>query len=113
MSKDYSDYVRQKIKKYTKDQIKFTKPDLDWLCKRNNLTIDQMKKEVLNPIHLVHAELQGAEHQGSKEERFRCYFVYSKTKGRVYILKFEEHLKIITAFPLGRLTLNKYRKRFK
>ncbi len=112
--RDKSDVVKEKVKKYSKDQIFFTKSRiLDWLCKRNNTTVDKMKEEVLNPKDLTFTEKQQIEHGGEKEERFRCYFVYSNNRGRRYVLKFDKQIKIITVFPLGRTTLKRYRKRFK
>ena len=113
-NKDWSGDVKEKTKKYSQEQIIFTKTELiDWLCKRNNTTADKLKKEVLNPINLAFAEKQQAKFEGKNEERFRCYFVYSKNKGRCNILRFKNDLKIITVFPIGRTTLKKYRKRFK
>jgi hypothetical protein len=111
---DKSNVVKEKVKKYSKDQVIFTKSRiLDWLCKRNNITVDKMKDEVLNLKNLTFTQKQQIEHNGEKEERFRCYFVYSNNRGRCYVLKFDKQIKIITVFPLGRTTLKRYRKRFK
>jgi hypothetical protein len=39
--------------------------------------------------------------------------VYSGSKGRVYIIKFKDKIRVITVYPLGRRTLIKYKgKRF-
>ncbi len=109
-----SSFVRQKIREYNKDKIIFTKSRiLDWLCKRNNSTVNDMKKEVLSLNDLVFVEKQQIKYGGNIEERFKCYFVYSKNKGRCYVLKFNKQIKIITVFPLGRTTLKRYRKKFK
>lgn len=72
-----------------------------------------MKNELLNGKNLVHVVKQEVVYLNQKEERFQCYFVYSKTKGRCYILKFEEVIKVITVFPLGRTTLKRYTRKFK
>ena len=102
------------IKDYSKEQIIFTKKDkLAWLCKRNNTTVDKMQDEILSLNNLESVESQEVEHLGEKEKRFRCYFLYSNSKGRCYVLKFDEKIRVITVFPLGRLTLRKYRKKFK
>ena len=114
VERDKSNLVKEKVKKYSKDQIIFTKFHIiNWLCKRNNSTIDNMKEEVLNLKHLTFTEKQQVEFEGKKENRFRCYFLYSNNKGRCYVLKFDEQIKVITVFPLGRTTLKKYRKKFK
>lgn len=112
--KDWSDIVKEKVKNYLKDQIIFTKYHLvDWLCIRNKFTVEEMKEEVLNSKYLVFTERQEVEYEGVKEVRFRCYFVYSRNRGRCYILRFNHQIKIITVFPLGRTTLKRYRRRFK
>ncbi len=112
--RDWSDVVRGKVKEYSKEQIIFTKLRIiGWLCDRNNSTIDELKDEILSLKHLTFVERQEVEYEGEKEERFRCYFVYSGSKGRCYVLKFDHQIKVVTVFPLGRTTLKRYRKRFK
>tara|TARA_Y100000310_G_scaffold238101_1_gene241450 strand:+ start:12 stop:359 length:348 start_codon:yes stop_codon:yes gene_type:complete len=114
VKRDKSDVVKEKVKKYSEGQIAFTKSRiLDWLCKRNKTTVEKMKEEVLNLKDLTFTERQLVEFEGEKEERFRCYFVYSNNRGRCYVLKFDKQIKIITVFPLGRTTLKRYRKSFK
>ncbi len=111
---NWSIFVTEKVKKYSKDQIIFTKFHLlDWLCKRNNCTLDLMRNEILRLTDFVFCEKQEVEFNGKKEERFRCYFVYSNNRGRCYVLRFNRDIKIITVFPLGRTTLKKYGKKFK
>jgi hypothetical protein len=112
--RDKSNVVKERVKRYKKDQIIFTKSRIiNWLCKINNMIVEEMKEEVLNPANLTFTEEQQIEYEGKKEERFRCYFVYSNNRGRCYILKFDKQIKVITVFPLGRTTLKRYRKRFK
>ncbi len=112
--KDCSDSLKEKIKQYQKEKLLFTKLKLlDWLCKRNNMTLEEIKIELLTLKNLRHTEKQEIEYKGEKEERFKCYFVYSNTRGRCYVLKFEENMKIITVFPIGRTTLRRYRRKFK
>ncbi|MBN1377392.1 hypothetical protein JW949_03640 [Candidatus Woesearchaeota archaeon] len=112
---DWSDYVKNKIKEYNLCDVSFTKKGrlLSWLAKRNKCTLEDMKKEIYNLKDMVFAEKQERTHNRKKEKRFRCYFVYSSSKGRCYVIKFNEKIKIITAFPLGRTTLRRYKKRFK
>jgi hypothetical protein len=86
---------------------------LNWLEERNNKTVEDMKSELLNPEKLMFAQEQSVCFKNNPEKRFRCYFVYSKSKGRCYILRFNKEVKVITAFPLGRKTLKRYKKTFK
>ena len=114
VKQDWSDVIKEKVKKYSKNQIIFTKSRLiDWLCNRNQSSIDKMKEEIINSNQLIFTEKQEVDYEGEKEERFKCYFIYSGNKGRCYVLKFNHQIKVITAFPLGRTTLKKYRRRFK
>ena len=114
MGKDWSEFVRKKIKKYVMNDILFTKLNLlDWLEERNKCTVKEMKSELHQLENLVFVEKQEVLYEGINEERYRCYFVYSRSRGRCYILRFNAPIKVITVFPLGRVTLRKYKKRFK
>jgi len=68
-----------------------------------------MKEEIIRLRDLVYSEKQEIEFESEKEERFRCYFIYSHNRGRCYVLKFNGDIKVITVFPLGRTTLKRYR----
>ncbi len=112
--KDWSGVVREKVKSYKRSQIWFTKLKLlEWLCRRNNTSLEEMKDEILTLDNMVFVEKQEAYFESQTEERFRLYLVYSGSKGRCYVLRFNHDLKIITVFPLGRATLRKYERRFK
>lgn len=114
MRKDWSEFIRTKVKEYDLSKVIFTKQKLlDWLANRNNCSIEDMKKEILDLKKLVFVDKQIVDFEGQKEERYRCYFIYSNTKGRFYILRFNGFIKVITAVPLGRRTIRKYKKRFK
>jgi hypothetical protein len=112
--KDYSLFIKQKIKQHKEDSIYFTKSQLiTWLCARNKSMVNKMKRELLDSKQLVFTEKQEVIYEGKKEERYKCYFVYSNTRGRCYVIRFNDVIKVITVFPLGRTTLKKYRRRFK
>lgn len=108
---DWSGFVIENIRKRT--EIIFTKKDNAFLERRNKIGIEEMKQELQSLKHLVFAHRQTITYLGKDEERFRCYFIYSNTKGRCYILRFNHQVKVITVFPLGRKTLVKYKRRFK
>ncbi len=114
MRKDYSSMVKDIIRKYTTENVQFTKSHmLDWLSHRNGCSIQDMKEEIIGLKNFVFAERQVIDFQGQQEIRYRCYFVYSHSRGRCYIIRTNHALKVITVFPLGRQTLTKYRKKFK
>ena len=115
MAKDWSVFVKNRIHKYPISEIKFTKKgdNLEWLAERNNCSLDGLKQEIKTTKHLVFSEKQEVDHKGELETRFKCYYIYSNSRGRCFIILIGEKIKIVTAFPLGRITLNKYRKKKK
>jgi hypothetical protein len=114
MVENWTNFVKNKVKKYELSNIKFTKANLlDWLENRNKSTIQDLKIEVYNSTNLEFVEKQEVTFQDKKEVRYKCYHIYSGSRGRCFILAFNSKIKIITVFPLGRTTLSKYRKRFK
>ena len=114
MVQDWSSYVKNKVKNYDLSDIKFTKVNLlSWLEQRNKSTIQDLKTEIYHPTNLKFVEKQEVTFQDKKEIRYKCYYIYSGSRGRCFILAFNSQIKVITVFPLGRITLSKYRKRFK
>ena len=112
--RDWSAFIRKKVNELGIEDISFTKNKLlDWLARRNRYSIQEMKEELLNLKNLVYVEKQVIVYKGNDEERFKCYFVCSGSKGRCYIIKFNHKMGVITVFPLGRTTLKRYKKRFK
>jgi len=114
--KDYSEKDKIKIKaikeikgllkNYKKGNIVFGKNE-DYILNRINTT----KEEVFIDL-LLNEFLEFVEKQKKKNEiRYALFFIYSKRKGRVYIVKLGNNLRIITAYPIGRKTLIKYRKK--
>ena len=108
MVEDYSEEIRELIKKHKKEDIKYAKP-LDYLLHRNNLTKEQIEKDLFSCDNLNKVIKQ----ERNEEIRYLLYFVYTKKRGRAYVLHLNERLVIITIYPLGKKTLSKYvRRRF-
>jgi len=109
MAKDYSEEVKTLIIGYKKEDAEYGKP-LEYLLSRNKMTKEEIVKEIFECKNLEFTEKQ--ERKG--EIRYVLYFVYSRKKGRAYILRFNEKIRIITIYPIGKKTLRRYRKkRFK
>lgn len=110
MGENYTEKIKEILKKYKKEQIRYGKP-LNYLLLRNNATKEELEKGLFDFKYLEFCEMQ--RRQG--EIRYALYFVYSRRRGRVYVIKpTEKELKIITIYPIGKLTLRRYRKkRFK
>lgn len=115
MAKDWTIFVKNKIHQCLISEIKFTKTgdNLEWLAERNNCSLEDLKQELKDTNNFVFAEKQEVDHKGELETRFKCYYIYSNSKGRCFLIIIREKIKIVTAFPQGRITLNKYRKKRK
>jgi uncharacterized DUF497 family protein len=100
---DYSEELKQLIKKYKEKGFEYGKPK-DYLEFRNGCSIEEMEKELLSLDDLKFTEKQIKE----GEKRYKLYFIYTKKKGRAYAVTFREKIRIITIYPLGPGTLNKY-----
>jgi len=106
--KDYSEEVKELIKKYKDNGFRYAKP-IDFLLERISGTKEDIEKELMDS-----KDLQFCERQIRKgETRYTLYYVYSNKKGRVYAITFEDKIVIITTFPIGRKTLKKHKKKFK
>lgn len=107
MEKDYSNEVKDIIKKYKKEDIIFGKR-LDSLMSRVKSNKQETEDEILNCNNLSLTEKQNK----GGEIRYKLYFLYSNKKGRGYVITFRDaNLRIITIFPLGRKTIKKYKKK--
>lgn len=107
MKKDYSNEVKEIIQKYKKDNIEYGK-DLSFLIHRIKASKEEIDEEILKCDNLSFTEKQIRE----GEIRYALFFVYSKRKGRKYVITFRDsRLRIITIFPLGKKTLRRYRKK--
>ena len=107
MIKNYSEDVRDLIKKYKKGDIVFGK-NIDFLLKRVEISKKDIEEEIVKCENLSFAKKQIKDN----ETRYALFFVYSKRKGRQYVITFrDKELRIITVFPLGRRTIKRYRKK--
>jgi hypothetical protein len=107
MKRDYSNEVKEIIKLYKKENIEYGK-DLNFFVRRLKITEEKIDEEILKCDNLSFTEKQIRE----DELRYALFFVYSKRKGRKYVITFRDaKLRIITIFPLGKKTLRKYRKK--
>lgn len=104
--------IFEKLRKYKRDDIIFGKKEYkELLITKRGFKEDELKSELLSLKDLKAIEPDIREFRGRLEERYRLYFVYSNRRGRCYILKLNEKLKIVTVYTLGRKTLNKWRKK--
>ena len=99
--------IKNLLKNYLKENVEFGK-DESYLCFRNDCSKEDFFEEIFSLNNFEYAVKQ----MKDGEERYALYYVYSKKKGRVYVLRFyPEKIRVITIFTIGRRTLNKYSKR--
>ena len=94
------------LKNYSKKDVAFGKTE-KYILDRINASKEEVINELFSGEKLEFVEKQ----EKNNEIRHALFFVYSKRKGRVYVVKFGRELRIITAYPLGRRTLSKYKKK--
>ncbi|MCK5282474.1 MAG: hypothetical protein KAK00_03625 [Nanoarchaeota archaeon] len=71
MAKDWSNFVRNKIKEYEYSNIRFTKVKMiDWLERRNKSTVSEMKEEVHTSSCLKFVDKQEVSFKGTVETRY-------------------------------------------
>lgn len=107
LTSNYKQEVLDYLKRYKIDDVVFTKKDIEEQLTIRRLTKEEIVKNLLNPKRLVFAEKQEREFKGKKDIRYNCYFLFSKSRAHRYVLSFNDKLKVITAIPLGRKTLNR------
>ena len=105
MTKNYIEELRILIEEYKNKGFEYGKP-IEYLEFRNSITKEEIEKEILNLENLEFVGKQFIE----GDTRYALYYIYSGSKGRVYVVKFTDKIRIITIYPLGRTTLRNYKR---
>jgi methyltransferase-like protein len=91
--------LKNKLKNYSKKDIIFTKhAELQAFVRE--VILDEVKENIINPIRLVYFEKQEAENDN--EEKYDCYFAYSKHLYHRYALIFNGKVLIVTIIKINR-----------
>ncbi|MEK6932955.1 MAG: hypothetical protein AABW56_04150 [Nanoarchaeota archaeon] len=106
MKINHLDELKNLIQNHKEKGIRYGK-SLDFLLKRIKRTKEDVEHDIFSLNNLEHIEKQ----EKSGETRFVLFFVHTKRKGIEYVLTFKDKIVIITAFPLGKRTLIRYRKK--
>ena len=94
------------LKNYSKDDIVFGKIE-KYILNRINASKEEVINELFSGENLKFVEKQ----EKNNETRYALFFVYSKRKGRVYVINFGKELRIITAFLLEEKRCQNIRKK--
>lgn len=91
--------LKRKLSKYRKKDIIFTEHAKKQAIFRN-LDFDEIRENIINPKRLYFAREQKADKKG--EEKYDCYFGYSKTQCHRYILVINNRCIVCTVIKINR-----------
>ena len=96
---NYKDILVKKLKKYSKEDIIIT-PHAEKQARFRNIDLVEVKENIINPKRLTFAEKQEAERKN--EEKYDCYFGYSKTQCHRYVLVINKKCIVCTVIKINR-----------
>jgi len=96
---NYKDMLKEKLPKYKKEDIIITNHAREQAIFRS-VDIEEVKENIINPIRLSYAGKQKSEKEG--EEKYDCYFGYSKTQCHRYILVINAKCVVCTVIKINR-----------
>jgi len=91
--------LKERLKKYKKEDINFT-PHAELQAFTRDVDLEEVKENVVNPGKLVYARKQEAKYPG--EEKYDCYFAYSKKFAHRYVLVLNRKIIIATIIKIER-----------
>jgi hypothetical protein len=96
---NYKDILKKKLPKYKKENVIITKHAEKQAIFRS-IDINEVKENITNPKRLAYAQKQKAEKKG--EEKYDCYFGYSKTRCHRYIIAINTKCIVCTVIKINR-----------
>jgi len=91
--------LKEKLSKYKKSDIIFTTHAKIRAIGRG-IELEEVKENIISPKKLVYAKKTNAKYEG--EEKYECYFAYSKTYCHKYVLTLNRKIIIITIISINR-----------
>jgi hypothetical protein len=98
-AKNYKDELTIKLKLYKKEDIIIT-THAEYQAIFRGIDLDEIKSNIINPRRLFFAKKQEAEK--INEEKYDCYFGYSKTQCHRYILVLDGRCIVCTVIKINR-----------
>lgn len=96
---NYKDILKENLKKYKKSDIIITDHAEEQAIFRG-IDLEEIKENIINPFRLAFAGKQEAKKEG--EEKYDCYFGYSKTQCHRYILVINNRCIVCTVIKINR-----------
>ena len=91
--------LKEKLEKYKKEDIVIT-PHAELQAFVREVDVEEVKQNILNPEKLVYAKEQKA--QNKTEEKYDCYFAYSRQMYHRYALAINRKVIIVTIIKINR-----------
>lgn len=91
--------LKEKLRGYSKDRIVITSHAEEQAIVRE-MNLEEIKENIVNPVKLVYAKKQEAFREN--EEKYNCYFAYSKQLYHRYILILNGKVLIVTIIKINR-----------
>jgi len=91
--------LKNKLKSYKKQDIIITK-HAELQAFSRNINLEEVKENIIKPDKLVYAKKQKAQKQN--EEKYDCYFAFSKHFYHRYILTINQKIIIVTIISINR-----------
>ena len=91
--------LKEKLKQYKKSEIIITK-HAELQAFTRDIDLEEVKENIINPIKLVYVKEQ--ESKKLNEEKYDCYFAYSKNLYQRYILLLNRKVLIVTIIKINR-----------
>ena len=88
-----------KLARYKPEDIDFT-AHAKLQAQVRQLSLDEIRGNILNPAKLTYAERQPAKKAG--EEKWNCYFKYSERQAHRYIIVINKNALIVTVIKINR-----------
>ena len=93
------DLLKEKLKKFKREDIIITNHAYDQAVFRC-IDVDEIKNNITNPVRLQYAAKQEAKQ--SNEEKYDCYFGYSRTQCHRYVIVINGKCIVCTVVKINR-----------
>lgn len=91
--------LKERLKGYKREDIIITEhAELQALTR--DISLNEIKEDIVNPVRLVYAKEEDA--KNPDEEKYDCYFAYSKHLYHRYILVLNSKILIVTIIKINR-----------
>jgi hypothetical protein len=96
---NHRDYVKERLICFKREDIIFTDHAEIRIIQRQ-LSKTEIIENILNPVRLEYARREEASRPG--EEKYACYFGYSKTQCQEYILIIKRNIVVVSVVKINR-----------